>query len=332
MGAGENLPLNVLCEDGDISYRLLCYSVTGANTWVSLMQTTTILHVGTPPNPFLNCNNVPIRSPSSELLFSRKNMLWVRIRGVGCVSSYGFSLPSGQRQAWFKAKIICLVTFWQRKFIQRICPVRSAGNADGHCEVSSLPAEPQLSTDKSALQWLWQRVYHNQPPDSRPVQEFSQSLHTLCWTQSSLWCMADRKAEEKLWMSAMKCSLTAATGTSASELMGWQPGKQFHSSFHWTQFFFFLNELIWNAWKEQTKSIRYFNSYLCQFSQIVFFYSSFTENTAVLPDCIKDSTVERKLLALAHLDKLSSALFQVLTTFKMSDLTISNLDTFSKEV
>lgn len=93
MGAGENLPLNVLCEDGDISYRLFCYSVTGANTWVSLMQTTTILHVGTPPNPFLNCNNVPIRSPSSELLFSRKNMLWVRIRGVGCVSSYGFSLP-----------------------------------------------------------------------------------------------------------------------------------------------------------------------------------------------------------------------------------------------
>lgn len=96
--------------------------------------------------------------------------------------------------------------------------------------------------------------------------------------------------------------------------------------------FFFLNELIWNAWKEQTKLIRYFNSYLCQFSQIVFFYSSFAENTAVLPDCIKDSTVERKLLALAHLDKLSSALFQVLTTFKMSDLTISNLDTFSKEV
>lgn len=52
MGAGENLPLNVLCEDGDISYRLFCHSVTGVNTWVSLMQTTTLLHLWTPLNPW----------------------------------------------------------------------------------------------------------------------------------------------------------------------------------------------------------------------------------------------------------------------------------------
>lgn len=40
MGAGENLPWNVLCEDGDISYRLFYYTETGVNAWVSPMQTT----------------------------------------------------------------------------------------------------------------------------------------------------------------------------------------------------------------------------------------------------------------------------------------------------
>lgn len=49
--------------------------------------------------------------------------------------------------------------------------------------------------------------------------------------------------------------------------------------------------------------------------------------TLVLPDCINDSAVERKLFALPHLGKFSPALLQILTAFKMSDATISNLHT-----
>lgn len=60
------------------------------------------------------------------------------------------------------------------------CPVRSAGNTDGPIKVPSFPVELQLSTDKSAPQWLGQMVYLNQPPDSRPVQNFSHSFHILC--------------------------------------------------------------------------------------------------------------------------------------------------------
>lgn len=170
-----------------------------------------------------------------------KNTLWVRIRGDGFVSFYGLSLPPLRTKVGLVRSENNLPSHILTEEVHSRdlrCPVRSAGNADGPCEMSSLPAEPQLSTGRSALQWLQQRVYHNQPPDSRPVQEFSHSLHTLCWTQNSLWYMADGIAGEKLGMSAMKCSLTAETGASASELMGWQPEKQFHSPFHWTQFFF----------------------------------------------------------------------------------------------
>lgn len=226
MGAGENLPQNVLCEDGDISHRLFYYSVTGGNTWVSLMQTTTILHLWTPLIPLLNGNKVIIGSSSSELPFSMENMLWVRIGGLALFPPMAFpSFPSGQRWAWFKGKIIYLVTFWQRKLVQRIW------GALWVLQNHSSPLTDQLCSSSS-------RVYHQQPADSTPGQEFSipftrcAGLKTVRDTQL-MW--------EKLRMLAMKCSLTAVTRTSASELMGWQPGKpfhsKFHSQFHWAPFF-----------------------------------------------------------------------------------------------
>lgn len=157
-------------------------------------------------------------------------MMRVRIGGGLAVGFFfPFSLPLFETKVGLVgggSNLSGHILFWQKKFFHRCWD--ALRGLQGPIKASSFPAELQLSTDRSALQWLQQAVYLNHPPNSRPVQKFSHSLHILCWAQTNLY-MSDGIAGEKIGMSAMKCSLTAVTGASTAEVMAWQTGKQLHS-------------------------------------------------------------------------------------------------------
>lgn len=113
---------------------------------------------------------------------------------------------------------------------------------------------------------------------------------------------------EKIGMSAMKCFLTATTEASTSED-------------------YLFQQVYLRHLQGRTRLVSYFNSHPGKFSQTVFFNLPLAENIAVFPDCINNSTVERKIFVLPHLDKFSPALLQVLAAFNMSDPTVFNLHT-----